>query len=299
MATAATQPASNTVPYSQNQDLHEKAVDLLLKMSPTATEGLAKDTVKSYNQRRKDAVAEFQAVAEKIYAAYKRGETVGGHATIKEWCKAVGYSYQRFWQINNNKSGNESKKIKSLDVGTVVKIGKQEITITQDMLDAIIDLVPPKIDPDPTICKACRKNPITHELFCDQCHKAGWQKAGGKPSKGKTDSRKTHLKDNTICQWAQTIDANIVKDGEKPTCIQCLNQVESEERYRKLEAAGMCAWCEKNPRDKGDSCQECRDLMDKRSKRWKSATKAAETRKKNGYKPFESKEARDARLEGL
>ncbi|HEY6372323.1 MAG TPA: hypothetical protein VIX37_17235, partial [Candidatus Sulfotelmatobacter sp.] len=98
---------SNTKPHTQNQDLHDQAVKLLVEI-----DGSKKKSI-DYNKRRRAATAALRPVLTKIWAAFDRGETVGGCAGVKEWCKKIGtITYRRCRQIITGES--QAKKVKSL-----------------------------------------------------------------------------------------------------------------------------------------------------------------------------------------
>jgi len=130
----ATSPAAQ-VPSGPNADLHNEAVRLMQQMKPNSKdETKALVTVKTYNQRRKEATKALRPILVKINDAFKRHETVGGCDGMKDWCEKVGtLTYARVRQIITGKSGNE-KKVKSVDsldlkAGKTVKIGKRLYTI--------------------------------------------------------------------------------------------------------------------------------------------------------------------------
>lgn len=115
---------SNTVPYTPNQKLHDKAVQLL------KDEKLAKADSKTYNEKRKATTEALRPVLTEIAAKFKIGETVGGQSTIKDWCAQYGgITYRRFHQIATGES--QTKKVKSLHVGDLVKIDNLEIRLTK------------------------------------------------------------------------------------------------------------------------------------------------------------------------
>jgi hypothetical protein len=130
---------TNTVPNAPNADLHNEAVKLMQRMLPhgkAETDALV--TVKSYNQRRKEATKALHPVLVKINDCFKRHETVGGCGAMREWCEQVGtLTYARVRQIITGKSGNE-KKVKSVDsldpidltTGTAVRVGDRVLYLT-------------------------------------------------------------------------------------------------------------------------------------------------------------------------
>jgi alkylated DNA repair dioxygenase AlkB len=108
---------SNTKPHTQNQDLHDHAVKLLVDID--ASEKRSSD----YNKRRREATEKLRPVLKKIWEAFDNGETVGGCTGKKEWCKQVrSITYRRCLQIINGES--QTKQVKSLHlvVGKLVTI---------------------------------------------------------------------------------------------------------------------------------------------------------------------------------
>src|SRR5450631_89438 len=105
---------SNVVPNAPNQNLHDKALKLLTEMQANAPEKKAKGVVSDYNKRRKAATASLKPVLTDIEACFKRGESVGGQYTIKDWCGKIGYiTYRRFHQITTSES--QTKKTKKTE----------------------------------------------------------------------------------------------------------------------------------------------------------------------------------------
>jgi hypothetical protein len=113
---------SNTKPHTQNQDLHDKAVKILLEMAETQAEMKAKSVVdaarkstekarmtrKEYNERRKAKTAVLRPVLTDIWKKLENGETVGGYTTKEEWCKKVGITIR--WCQKVIRDGGEVKK---------------------------------------------------------------------------------------------------------------------------------------------------------------------------------------------
>jgi hypothetical protein len=85
---------SNTVPFGINQELHDKAVNLLLKLKADTKVLAAKGVIKDYNTRRKDATAELQVVLTQIWQKFDQGETVGTYTGKKDCCNGVGLGYR-------------------------------------------------------------------------------------------------------------------------------------------------------------------------------------------------------------
>ena len=85
---------SNTVPFGVNQELHDKAVNLLLKLKADTKVLAAKGVIKDYNTRRKDATAELRVVLTQIWQKFDQGETVGTYTGKKDWCNGVGLGYR-------------------------------------------------------------------------------------------------------------------------------------------------------------------------------------------------------------
>jgi hypothetical protein len=138
--TAATEIESTQpgVPLSANQDLHEKAVKLLLKLRRNKAEQNAVDTNKSYNQRRKDATNALRPVLTEIWQKFENGESVGGCNGKETWAKSQGITI-RWCQKVIAGPATVANSVR-LKVGKVVKIGKTQYTLTQEMLDAIVGL---------------------------------------------------------------------------------------------------------------------------------------------------------------
>jgi hypothetical protein len=113
---------SNTKPHTQNQDLHDKAVKILVEMAETQAEIKAKSLVdaarestekarmtrKEYNERRKAKTAELRPVLTEIWKKLEAGETVGGYTSKEAWCK--GQSKTIRWCQKVIKDGGEVNK---------------------------------------------------------------------------------------------------------------------------------------------------------------------------------------------
>jgi len=133
---------SNTVPCWPTQRLHDEAVKLL------KAEKVAKNDVKTYDQRRKDATEKLKPALTAIQDKFKVGKTVGGESTIKDWCKRYGgITYRRFHQIVRGESQTKKKgEVKSLHLreGMTITIGKQKIVLTAAHLAFILKYAPKK-----------------------------------------------------------------------------------------------------------------------------------------------------------
>jgi len=136
-ATAA-KSARPYMPLTANQDLHDKALKLLLLLCRNKTEQNAADTNKSYNQRRKDVTNALRPVLAEIWHRFENGESVGGCNGKKAWAKSQSITI-RWCQKVIAGSQTEANSVR-LRVGKVVKIGDTKCALTQEMLDAIVAL---------------------------------------------------------------------------------------------------------------------------------------------------------------
>jgi alkylated DNA repair dioxygenase AlkB len=120
---------SNTKPHTQNQDLHDHAVKLLVEIDAS------KKKSTDYNKRRREATEKLRPVLKKIWEAFDTGDTVGGCTGKKEWCKQVqSITYRRCLQIINGES--QTKQVKSLHLkeGTLVTVSGVRYRIASDMV---------------------------------------------------------------------------------------------------------------------------------------------------------------------
>lgn len=120
---------SNTKPHTQNQDLHDHAVKLLVEIDAS------KKRSSDYNKRRREATEKLRPVLRKIWEAFDNGETVGGYTGKKEWCKQVqSITYRRCLQIINGES--QTKQVKSLHLkeGTLVTVSGVRYRIASDVV---------------------------------------------------------------------------------------------------------------------------------------------------------------------
>jgi alkylated DNA repair dioxygenase AlkB len=120
---------SNTKPHTQNQDLHDHAVKLLVEIDASGKRS------SDYNKRRREATEKLRPVLKKIWEAFDNGETVGACTGKKEWCKQVqSITYRRCLQIINGES--QTKQVKSLHLkeGTLVTVSGVRYRIASDMV---------------------------------------------------------------------------------------------------------------------------------------------------------------------
>ncbi len=123
---ATTTSGFNPVFFGLNQELHDKAVNLLLTLKADPEVLAAKGILKDYNTRRKDATAALRAVLTQIWQKFDEGETVGTYTGKKDWCKGVGLGYR--WAAKVIASGPEARvnSVHLPKVGGILTIfGKQ------------------------------------------------------------------------------------------------------------------------------------------------------------------------------
>ena len=125
------------MPKKPKLDLHQRALQVFGELQPDKREKAAQRKVTSYNERRREqTVNKVKPVLIEMDAAFARGEKIGGATSLKEYCRMYKYignvlSYARCRQILTGKSGNEGKKVKSLDLkdGVTVTIDGKNFTI--------------------------------------------------------------------------------------------------------------------------------------------------------------------------
>lgn len=111
-----------------NVDLHNEALAIFQKLESKggSTVSHARNVVSNYNDRRKALTAKLKPILVAIDEKFTAGEIVGGAASMKEYCQRFKHQgclgYARVRQIISGKSGNENKKVKSLDLGDMVKV---------------------------------------------------------------------------------------------------------------------------------------------------------------------------------
>ncbi len=118
---------------TKQPDLHQRAIKVFEVIKKTDNERRAQNTVKHYNDRRREHVVnKVKPMLEEMQAAFDRGEQIGGCTSLKQWCKGYKHygalSYARCRQILTGKSGNEGK-VKSLDLGDTLRIGKRKFRV--------------------------------------------------------------------------------------------------------------------------------------------------------------------------
>ena len=111
-----------------NDQLHEEAVRLLLDRQRNATETNAKNCVKSYNQRRREATANLQPVLIRIWEALGNGESVGGYTSKEDWASSQSITIR---QIQRIIAGTPQKRHDVvLKEGMVVKVDGVKVVLT-------------------------------------------------------------------------------------------------------------------------------------------------------------------------
>lgn len=251
-------------------DLHERVLKAFGIIKRTPKEEKARDVVNYFRDRKKDEIANhIKPMLEELQAGFERGEVHGGCTSLKQYCKGYKHygvlSYARCRQILTGKSGNEGKKTK-LRVDQVVMIGKQEVRLTNDMLEAVLSYVEPghpmvkSLDPAPvthakysarkTLCMANMPNrKLKGKVFaenwdaatCPDCVQYNERKkAQLAPKTVKGKEKKTHATGRerdaklgrTRCQKEIS---EVTIDDKNPTCRLCQTSIEQDEHLKNGE----------------------------------------------------------------
>jgi hypothetical protein len=206
--------ARNNKNYSK---LHEEALAIFGEIQPSKT-------ITDYNKRRKELTKKLKPILAEMQERFEIGATIGGCTSFKQYCemyKPQGcYTYARVRQIITGKSGNENKgKVKSLDLGDVVRIQGVEYDVVQDAQGAPTLVVRGGV----VVITPKAKAKITHVLGMQWANTSGpsydQDFIGGETACGR-DSGKVAM----------------AASGEAPTCKSCADTLRIQAGWKKEDA---------------------------------------------------------------
>jgi len=134
--------ASGKAPLAMpNQELHNNAVKLLLARTATGTETAAKaatkklkPTIKSYNQRRREATEKLRPILKEIWACFDRGESVGGFTGKEAWAAGQSITIR---QIQRIIAGSKQATSCRLRGGLVVTVAGRQFRLREVDVESI------------------------------------------------------------------------------------------------------------------------------------------------------------------